>query len=346
MRTRRVILVLAFWWVMSFTGSLARAQLLGRPASAEQIVNDATNVITQSAGSPTGIPQQLIRDAQAIAIVPNMVRGAFIVGMQHGRGVLMLRAPNGAWQAPRMIQMTGGSVGYQIGVQSTDLILVFRTPQSVTNLLNGTLRIGVDASAAAGPVGRQASAATDLPLQAEILSYSRARGAFLGVSIDGSAISLDPASDAMFYQPPGTVPASAQRLIQTLSRYASGNPTTVAPPGPTTETVAPATAPAPRTIEEARQQLDVVSRQLASDLDAEWKQFLALPPEVYVANGVPSAESIRQAIARYEEVSRQQKFAPLTSRAEFQGTLKALWRLGELQQGATQPLQLPPPPIK
>ena len=133
----------------------------------------------------------------------------------------MMRGPGGAWQPPRMVTMAGGSVGYQIGVQSTDLILVFRTPQSVANLLRGTLKVGVDASAAAGPVGRQASASTDLQLQAEILSYSRARGAFVGVSIDGSSISLDPGTDAAYYQPPGTIPASAMQLIQTLTAYSS-----------------------------------------------------------------------------------------------------------------------------
>ena len=145
---------------------------------------------------PSGLPQSMLPTAQGIVIVPNMVRGAFVIGAQFGRGVLLMRGPGGAWQPPRMITITGGSLGYQIGVQSTDLILIFRTPQSVANLLRGTMKVGVDASAAAGPVGRQASAATDLPLQAEILSYSRARGAFLGVSIDGSVISMDPGTDA------------------------------------------------------------------------------------------------------------------------------------------------------
>ena len=183
--------------VVCFTAIRAEAQLLGPPLSPDQIVVDATNVLAQSVAMRDGLPQRMLADAQGIAIVPNMVRGAFVIGLQHGRGVLLTRGPGGAWQPPLMIQITGGSLGYQIGVQSTDLILIFRTPQSVANVLRGTLKVGVDASAAAGPVGRQASAATDLPLQAEILSYSRARGAFVGVSIDGSSISLDPAADTM-----------------------------------------------------------------------------------------------------------------------------------------------------
>jgi hypothetical protein len=275
-----------------------------------------------------------------------MVRGAFVVGLQHGRGVLMLRGPGGAWQPPRMIQITGGSLGYQIGVQSTDLILVFRTPQSVANVLRGTLKVGVDASAAAGPVGRQASAATDLPLQAEILSYSRARGAFVGVSIDGSSISLDPAADAAYYQPPGTVPASASQLIQIVTAFSSGAPPGTIPAVQPLSAPGPAAAPgAPSDVEATRQQLDASSRQLAAGLDDAWNRYLALPPEVYIPHNTPSLQAIEDSIARYETVSRQPQYVALASRPEFQSTLKGLWRMGELQRGAQQKLQLPPPPV-
>lgn len=344
--------------------NLAQAQLLGPPTSSNQIVVDATNVLAQSVAMPSGLPQSMLQGAQGVAIVPNMVRGAFVIGVQHGRGVLITRGPGGAWQAPRMIQITGGSVGYQIGVQSTDLILIFRTPQSVANVLRGTLKVGVDASAAAGPVGRQASAATDLPLQAEILSYSRARGAFLGVSIDGSSISMDPQADAMFYQPPGTVPASATQLVQLINTLSSGGPATVAPPTqqvvavvpnapaagppgppPAQPTVVPVVPQPTSELETARQQLDASSRQLAASLDDKWKQFLALPAEIYIPNHYPSMESIEQAIARYEQVSEDPKFAALTQQPAFQATLKGLWRLGELQQGTQQKMRLPPPPL-
>ena len=175
--------------IVVFTTVRADAQLFAPPTAPNQIVIDATNVIAQSVAMQGGLPQKMLADAQAVAIVPNTVRGAFVVGAQFGRGVLVVRGPGGAWQAPRMIEITGGSLGYQIGVQSTDLILIFRTPQSVANVMRGTLKVGVDASVAAGPVGRQASAATDLQLKAEILSYSRTRGAFVGASIEGSSIS-------------------------------------------------------------------------------------------------------------------------------------------------------------
>ncbi len=340
--------------VMMFVPICVEAQLLGPPTSANQIVVDATNVLSQSVAMPSGLPQSMLTSAQGIAIVPNMVRGAFVIGLQHGRGVLVTRGPGGAWQAPRMIAITGGSVGYQIGVQSTDLILVFRTQQSVANVLRGTLKVGVDASAAAGPVGRQASAATDLPLQAEILSYSRARGAFLGVSIDGSSISLDPAADAMLYQPPGTVPAVATQLVELIARLSSGGAPTVAPPSQQVVAVVPNAPPGPpptvavpkpaSELETARQQLDATSRELAAGLDDQWREFLALPPEVYIPNHAPSMQSIEQAISRYETVSENPKFEALTSQPAFENTLKGLWRLGELMQGRQERLRLPPPP--
>lgn len=338
---------------------VGHTQLLGPPVSPNQIVVDATNVIAQSVAMPSGLPQKMLADAQGIAIVPNMVRGAFVIGLQHGRGVLVTRGPGGDWQPPRMIQITGGSLGYQIGVQSTDLILIFRTPQSVANVLRGTLKVGVDASAAAGPVGRQASAATDLPMQAEILSYSRARGAFVGVSIDGSSISLDPQADAMYYQPPGTIPASATQLIELIANLSRRGAPTVAVPVQETAAVVPNGPPAappaaagpvavpqaPTKLEAARLELDAASRRLAASLDDQWKQYLALPAEIYIPNHAPSMESIEQAISRYETVSENPKYAALTDQPAFQETLKGLWRLGELQQGAQQKFRVPPPPL-
>ena len=282
--------------VVLFTTVRAEGQVLAPPTAPNQIVVDATNVLTQSVAMPSGLPQKLLADAKGIAIVPNMVRGAFVVGMQHGRGVLLVRGPNGAWQAPRMMEITGGSLGYQIGVQSTDLILVFRTPQSVANVMRGKLKVGVDASAAAGPVGRQASAATDASLKAEIYSYSRARGAFVGASIDGSSISLDTATDAMYYQPPGTIPASATQLVQQLTALSSGGPPTASPPTQPTVAVPAPVPQSPNEIETARRQLDASSRQLAASLDGPWKQYLALPAELYMPNHSPSIEEVQEAI--------------------------------------------------
>lgn len=332
--------------IVVFTTVRADAQLFAPPTAPNQIVIDATNVIAQSAAMQDGLPQKMLADAQAVAIVPNTVRGAFVIGGQFGRGVLLVRGPGGAWEAPRMIDITGGSVGYQIGVQSTDVILIFRTPKSVANVMRGTLKVGVDASVAAGPVGRQASAATDLPLQAEILSYSRTRGAFVGASIEGSSIYLDKQADATYYQPPSTVPASATQLVGLLTTLSSGGPPPAALPMQPVAVVGPIPVPQPLSeVETAKQQLDASSRQLAANLDDRWKQYLALPAEIYIPNHMPSIEGIEQAIKRYETVAQQPQYATLTNQPAFQATLKGLWRLGELQQGGQQKLRLPAPPL-
>jgi lipid-binding SYLF domain-containing protein len=323
----------------------ANSQVLVQPSPAEVVVINATNVFAQAMVMPgNSIPRNLLAEAQAIAIMPSMVRGAFVIGVQHGRGVLVARDAQGNWQSPRMIQITGGSIGYQIGVQATDLVLVFRTPQSVANVLRGTLKIGVDASAAAGPVGRQTSAATDLQLQAEILSYSRARGAFVGVSIDGSSISLDASAEAMYYQPPGTVPASAIQLLQTIAAYTAG----VSVAGANGQLVAASgTSWVPQGAtgsEDARRQLDVSSRQLSTSLDENWQRYLGLPAEVYMPNATISPQAIQPALARYEEVAKDPKYATLQARPEFQEALRALHRLSEIRTAANTPLSLPPPP--
>ena len=152
---RRMVVAVPF--AMAILSAPAQAQYYVPAQNPSEVtVVDATTVFAQSMQMPeTQIPPSVLANAQGIAIFPGMIRGAFVFGVQHGRGILLIRDANRQWQAPRFIQMTGGSFGYQIGVQATDLILVFRTPQSVNGVLNGTMKVGVDASAAAGPVGRQ-----------------------------------------------------------------------------------------------------------------------------------------------------------------------------------------------
>ena len=319
-------------------------QVLVQTSPAEATVMEATNVFAQAMVMPgNSIPRNLLADAHGIVIVPSMVRGAFVIGVQHGRGVLVMRDPAGAWQAPRMVQITGGSIGYQIGVQATDLVLVFRTPQSVANLLRGTVKIGVDASAAAGPVGRQTSAATDLQLQAEILSYSRARGAFVGVSIDGSSISLDPMAEAMYYQPPGVMPASALQLLQTILAYTAVPAAVVAaqPFAPAGGSWVPQGA---SDLEATRQELAAASQQLATHVDENWRRYLALPAEVYTPGRVPSPQAIQPALTRYEDVARRGEYSALQARPEFQTALRSLRRLADVRTAANPGISLPPPP--
>jgi hypothetical protein len=218
----------------------------------------------------------------------------------------------------------------------------------VNGVLNGTMKVGVDASAAAGPVGRQAAAGTDLSLSAEILSYSRARGAFVGVSIDGSAISLDPGAEAIYYQPPGTFPASAMTLLQTVAAYSA---VPIAAPMQVAAGGAAATggwvAAGSRTggdAEATRQQLAAASNQLAANLDDSWKRYLALPPAVYTPNQVPNPQETQQALQKYEEVARNPQYVALQTRPEFQQTLTALRRMGDVRTASNTSLQLPPPP--
>jgi lipid-binding SYLF domain-containing protein len=319
----------------------------------EATVIEATNAFNQAmATQDSQIPRSILAGAQGVAIIPNTFRGAFVFGVQLGHGVLITRDANGQLQAPRFIQITGGSFGYQIGVQQTDLVLVFRSPRSIANLLRGTVKVGVDASAAAGPYGRQAAAGTDIGLSAEILSYSLSRGAFVGVSIDGSAISLDPSAEALYYQPPGAVPASAMTLLQTIAAFAA-----VAPIAAPMQAAALAGTPGasgwvaagshPNGDTEAlRQQLETASRQLAANpmIDDGWKRYLALPREVYTPNQVPNPQETQQAIQKYEDIARHPEYAQLNALPEFQQTLAGLKRLSSVRTASNASSQLPPPP--
>ena len=154
------------------------------------------------------IPPTMLNKAEGVAIFPNMIKGGFILGVNYGKGVLMVRRPDRTWSPPVMVTMGGGSVGFQAGVQSADIILVFATPRSLQGIMNGQkVTLGADASIALGPVGRQANAGTDAKLGAEIYSYARSRGLFLGVSLGGADLSVDHNADAMLYSRFGVTPA-------------------------------------------------------------------------------------------------------------------------------------------
>lgn len=154
------------------------------------------------------IPPNMLNDAAGVAIFPNMIKGGFILGVNYGKGVMHVRNQDGSWSPPVMVTMGGGSVGFQAGVQAADIILVFKTPRSLNGILNGQkVTLGADASIAAGPVGRQANASTDARLGAEIYSYARSRGLFLGVSLGGSDVSIDGNANSMLYGRFGVTPA-------------------------------------------------------------------------------------------------------------------------------------------
>ena len=165
------------------------------------VVNDSREVVSEIMAIPAnGIPASLLANAQGIVIIPDLVKGGFVVGARYGRGIVMVRDERGFWRPPSFVTLAGGSFGWQIGLQVTDIILVFKTKSSVDGLMRGKFTVGADAAAAAGPVGREAAAATDTELRAEIYTYSRSRGLFAGVSLDGSALQVDDKANAAFYQ--------------------------------------------------------------------------------------------------------------------------------------------------
>lgn len=163
-------------------------------------VRTAVEVLEEITAIPEkGIPPSLLQDAQGIAVIPGVIKVGFVVGGRHGRGVLLIREKRAGWSNPVFVSITGGSIGWQIGAQSTDVILVFKSTKSIDGIMKGKFTLGADAAIAAGPVGRRAEAATDVQLKAEIYSYSRSRGLFAGVSVEGAALQIDDEANADFY---------------------------------------------------------------------------------------------------------------------------------------------------
>jgi lipid-binding SYLF domain-containing protein len=165
----------------------------------ERVVN-AAEVLDQIMKTPDqSIPEGLLSRAYAMAIIPHVVKGALGVGGRHGKGLIATRLASGQWGTPAFVDLSGGSFGLQIGVSATDLVLVFTDPSGVKGLLSGKLKFGVDASAAAGPVGRTAEASTDVKMKSAIYSYSRSKGLFAGVALDGAVLSIDDSANHDVY---------------------------------------------------------------------------------------------------------------------------------------------------
>jgi lipid-binding SYLF domain-containing protein len=209
----------------------------------------ATKVLNELQASPDqNVPQWLLERAYAVAIIPDVIKVGLGIGGRRGSGVLVIRRDNGHWSNPVFVNLTGGSIGFQLGVQSTDVMLVFTSRASVEGLVGGKVTLGADASVAAGPVGRATSAATDVGLTAQVYSYSRAKGLFAGVALDGSAITISHGQNAAYYGRPGVLaseivaatapapPDSAQQFTATLDRILG-----------VAQTVAQSTSSEPRT---------------------------------------------------------------------------------------------------
>jgi SH3 domain-containing YSC84-like protein 1 len=359
-RLQLVVLLALVSPLAAVRSAFGQAAPMAMPSRETVVVDSATEVLGQIMSIPgRSIPGSLLAKAEGIVIIPGMIKGGFIVGVRHGRGVIVTRDRAGVWQPPTFVEITGASIGWQAGIEGTDLVLVFRTKNSLQNLMRGKFTIGANASAAAGPVGREAQAATDAALKAEIYSYSRSRGLFAGVALDGASLSVDQAATNAYYQPvvgnvnrpgqPVPLPASAGRLLEEVAKYTTTTvatpggaaPAVAAPPGP-----APvAAAPAPVDPQVLRGQLAASSRQLATVLDASWRTYLALPGEVYAGNRPPSAEALRASLDRFAAVAADPRYQTLTQRAEFRATWSLLSQYSAtVPPPATQPLSLPPPP--
>jgi SH3 domain-containing YSC84-like protein 1 len=202
----------------------------------KRLINSG-DVMAEIMGVPDNIPHEVMQKAECVIVFPSVLKAAFVVGASYGRGAMVCRTGkdfNGPWGAPAMYALEGGSVGFQIGGEATDLVLLVMNQQGASSILESKVKLGGDASIAAGPVGRDAAANTDAFMRAEILSYSRTRGAFIGVSLEGSTLRPDDDATADVYGRKLTakeiilgggtrIPASGRHLVAVLEKNSPYN---------------------------------------------------------------------------------------------------------------------------
>ncbi|MBQ6616135.1 MAG: lipid-binding SYLF domain-containing protein [Thermoguttaceae bacterium] len=290
------------------------AKATGDIADSLQVLNEIMEIPVNA------IPTSMLKRAEGLVIIPNMIKGSFGVGGAFGRGVFMVRQPGGQWSHPNFVSMAKGSFGFQAGVSSTDIVLVFCTKHSIEQFTEGKLTLGVDAAVAAGPVGRQAEAGTDLTLTSEVYSYSRARGVFLGAAIDGGVLNIDRDLTNRYYAAAGSpMPPTAWALVKTLNAYSG---VANAPNEPLPPATAPASRPAYQgpSLEVLRPQVAAAYAQLNPLLDPQWKSFLAVPPEFFTPerSPLPPKEKVHQALNHYRVVANNDQYKVLNARPEFQ----------------------------
>ncbi|HXX00887.1 MAG TPA: lipid-binding SYLF domain-containing protein [Candidatus Acidoferrales bacterium] len=216
--------------LVSLCGFAAAADDQQKDSKATDRVKAAADVLDEIQGAPDkGIPQEILGSAECVAVVPSMLKGGFIFGAKYGRGIASCRTPKG-WSAPAFFSVEGGSFGLQIGGQAVDLVMLIMNENGMKNLLSSKFELGADASVAAGPVGRHAEGNTDWKMRAEVLTYSRARGVFAGVTLNGAVIKQDKDSTREFYDHMVTFPAAlkgeidppaaASPFLTTLAKWA------------------------------------------------------------------------------------------------------------------------------
>jgi len=217
-------------WMVLCVAALAFGKDDDDENKAADRVKAAATVLDEIEGAPDqGIPEEVLGSAECVAVVPSMLKAGFVVGAHYGRGVASCRTPKG-WSAPAFFVVEGGSFGLQIGGQAVDLVLLIMNKDGMRNLLSSKFKLGADASVAAGPVGRHAAADTDWKMRAQVLSYSRTRGVFAGLELNGAAVKQDKDSTREFYNHMvpfrtslnGTIeaPKEAYPFLETLSKWA------------------------------------------------------------------------------------------------------------------------------
>ena len=215
--------------LLCIVGLTASASATSGKSTLDQRLENSRVIINEIMNTPDqGIPNSIMKQATCVAVVPGLKKGAFVFGGQYGQGVVTCRTGHG-WSAPAFIRMAGGSFGLQIGGQDTDLILVSVNDRGMQDLLASKFKIGADAAAAAGPVGRNTQASTNLTLKSELLTYSRSRGVFAGIDLDGTVVSQNSDDTEIYYGQPHTFdqilkgnvlpPDSSKPFLRTVVKY-------------------------------------------------------------------------------------------------------------------------------
>jgi len=221
--------ILSLFASIALLAGCAAASTEGDRAKLEDRLNDSATIMNEIMSAPDkGIPEEVLNNAQCVAVIPSMFKASLGFGGQYGQGVVTCRTQAG-WSAPAFYRLSGGSFGLQIGGQAVDLVMLFMNDRGMQSLLTHKLKLGVDASAAAGPVGRHAAADTDVVLRSEVLTYSRTRGLFAGISLNGSWVEQNDRDTRDFYGryiPFQTIlrgnvqtPPAAQNFVSTVTRY-------------------------------------------------------------------------------------------------------------------------------
>jgi len=226
----RVSLVMVCLFLVAGVAGPLLAQS-GKLSSEEERAMEAAQVLNEIMGTQeTSIPEELMKRAHGIAVIPHVVKAAFGIGGQGGKGLMAHRNEDGSWSSPSFMEIGGGSVGFQIGVQATDVVLVFTDEDGLRSLVKSKVKLGADASVAAGPVGRKAEVGTDILLKSGVFAYSRSKGLFAGVSLDGSVVGVDDSANEKMYGKSVTAEqilygkttsskASVNGFVQTLQKY-------------------------------------------------------------------------------------------------------------------------------